>query len=61
MPEVPKEVTPEKKVSTPLPEEPEAPPVQGTWLLYKSWKDDSRLQHLALVVNGSYVFISCLS
>lgn len=61
MPEVPKEVIPEKKVSTPLPEEPEAPPVQGTWLLYQSCTDDSHLPHLALVINGSYVFISCLS
>lgn len=60
MPQVPKEIVPEKKVSIPIPEEPEAPPVQGTWLLYKSWKDDSCL-HLALVVDGSYVFICCLS
>lgn len=53
MPQVPKEIIPEKKVSVPITEEPEAPPVQGTQLLYKSWKDDSCLHHLALVVDGS--------
>lgn len=60
MPQVPKEIIPEKKVSIPVPEEPEAPPVQGTRLLYKSWEDDRCLHHLALVVDGSYVFICCL-
>jgi len=43
VPEVPKEIVTEEKVSVPIPEEPEAPPVQGTWLCSKSWKDDSRL------------------
>lgn len=34
VPEAPKEIVPEEKVSVPVPEEPEAPPVQGTRLLY---------------------------
>lgn len=36
VPEVPKEIVPEKKVSVPEPEEPEAPPAPGTWMLYES-------------------------
>lgn len=42
-PEVPKEIITEQKVSVPVPEEPEAPPVQGTWLHSEFWKDGSRL------------------
>lgn len=61
MPEVPKEIVPEEEVSVPIPEEPEAPIVEGTRLLYKSWKDDNRLYHLTLVVDESFVFICCLS
>lgn len=61
MPQVPKEIIPEKEESIPIPEEPEAPPVQGTQLLYKSWKDENCLQHLALIVDESYVLLCCLS
>lgn len=31
VPEAPKKITPEKKESVPVPEEPEAPPASGTW------------------------------
>jgi hypothetical protein len=58
---VPKKIIPDKTVPVPMPEEPEAPPAPGTWLLYKSWEDDRRLHHLALIIDKSSVFIFCLS
>lgn len=48
VPEVPKEIVPEKKISVPVPEKPETPPVQGIQLFLS-------LHDLALVVIGLYV------
>lgn len=59
VPEVPKEIVPEKKVSVPIREEPEATPAPGTQLLYKSWIDSNHLHHAA-TEDGAHILACCL-
>lgn len=59
VPEAPKEIITEKEVSVPVPEEPEAPPVQGTWLLLERRQSSSMIL-LWLQLGLLYLFVVCL-